>query len=101
MPARPRLTRAAHLAPTIPVDVPFVIWSWRSFPFVVKGRQPATPADRSGMRYPRVAARHRHFRAASGIMLAGITTGAWGAATGLGQRIADNARANHVPGSLA
>ena len=31
-------------------------------------------------------------RAASGIMLAGITTGAWGAATGLGQAGAGNAR---------
>jgi hypothetical protein len=40
-------------------------------------------------------------RAAPGIMLAGITTGAWGAATGLGQECAGNAREDHVSGSLA
>ena len=42
-----------------------------------------------------------HSRAALGIMLAGIKTGAWGAATGLGQETPGNARGNHVPGSLA
>jgi hypothetical protein len=40
-------------------------------------------------------------RAAPGIMSAGITTGAWGAATGLGQESAGNARADRVPGNLA
>ena len=45
-------------------------------------------------------------RAASGIMLAGITTGPPGASAGLGQAGAGNARSandsgGHVPGSLA
>ena len=60
-----------------------------------------TSVDGNGTRRPRVAARHCHSRAGPGIMLAGITTGAWGAATGLGQATAGNARGNQVPGSLA
>jgi hypothetical protein len=34
-------------------------------------------------------------------MLSGTMTGAWGAATGLGQASAGNARSTRVPGSLA
>ena len=60
-----------------------------------------TPVDWSGMRYPRVAVRHRCSRAVPGIMLTGTTTGPWGASTGLGQRSVGNTHANHVPGSLA
>ena len=40
-------------------------------------------------------------RAASGIMSAGITTGARGASAGLGQESADNFRLDRVPGNLA
>ena len=40
-------------------------------------------------------------RAASGIMLAGTKTGVGGAAPGLGQEGAGNARLDRVPGSLA
>ena len=57
-----------------------------------KDGQSVTQAGRNGMRRPRVAARHCYTRAASGIMLAGIMTGAWGAATGLGQETTGNAR---------
>jgi hypothetical protein len=60
-----------------------------------------TPSGESGMRCPRVAARHCCARAAPGIMLTGTTTGPWGASTGLGQGMVGNTHANHVPGSLA
>ena len=40
-------------------------------------------------------------RATSGIMSAGMTTGARGASAGLGQEKAGNARQDRVPGNLA
>jgi hypothetical protein len=52
------------------------------------------------VRFPRAGFVTRS-RAASGIMLSGIMTGAWGAATGLGQAKTGNARRIRVPGSLA
>src|SRR5581483_1935272 len=72
-----------------------------TLPLTLQDGQPVTPAGRSGMRRLRAAARHCRSRAGPGIMPTSITTGLWGASTGLGQASADNACANHVPGSLA
>ncbi len=65
-----------------------------------RGRIPDAILIAERVRCPRAGFANRS-RAASGIMLSGITTGVWGAATGLGQESAGNAREDRVPGSLA